>query len=60
MKTFTMFNRLTKHVVTIEATDRLQARIQASALAGATDEDHVIYWITKQDYHDTTGYTVLA
>lgn len=60
MKTFTLINLLTKHMVTVEATNRLHARTQASALAGATDNDHIIYWITKQDYHDTAGYTVLA
>ncbi|ASN73462.1 hypothetical protein P1_01 [Acinetobacter phage vB_ApiP_P1] len=59
MKQYTMINLLTEQIVNVEANSRLHARIKACVIA-KQHEDERCYWITKQAYHDVTGYEVLS
>lgn len=62
MRSFTLVNLLTKTVITLDSAKRVQAQHAATtALIKATGQytDHC-YWVERQEYHDVTGFKVLA
>ena len=59
MKTFILINLLTNQMITIDAELRIHAKRKACEIAGHHKSDS-LYWIVKQDYHKTEGFTVLS
>lgn len=59
MQSYTLINLITEQMITVQANNRLHARIKACDIAKQPQDDRC-YWIAKQDYHNVIGYTVLS